>query len=434
MFQMPPKKANTRQSLGSCFGPACSLPDLSSLYTVRNVLAAIDMEININPTKTLRWAVQQLAPAVRAKWNQTSAKLVLTPECSVLIKMTRIYEKALLINMNRLSAKAKKIFIDKLDKIFDILVCHCLIQKCSKLDCHPAHCYDGAHITCSCPRVDKIPIKELLFIMDQREKVGLNGGQKQIGRAGKVEVRRQEKKNESKIEKIQGKATSQSSQAQISAEPVAEENNNNLETERDNDFLYKKKPKSEQNRTELAFYIAEVSRYGVSDRAAAALYNAALKTVDIINDEKTSLVVDKSKIRRARDIFSAKQKEIRINRLVEGGGLQCLGSDGKRNKKTRVKEFQMINGELKEKFSIKTREHLVYTAEPGGEYLCHSEVSKGTGRELCKDFIDVLAEHDSKESILAVVADGTNVNTGSAAKFENRPTNKKKKKNRPRME
>ena len=105
-----------------------------------------------------------------------------------------------------------------------------------------------------------------------------------------------------------------------------------------------------------------------------------------------------------------------------------MGSDGKRNKKTRVKEFQMINGELKEKFSIKTREHLVYTAEPGGEYLCHSEVSKGTGRELCKDFIDVLAEHDSKESILAVVADGTNVNTGSAAKFGNRPTNKKKKK------
>ena len=39
-------------------------------------------------------------------------------------------------------------------------------------------------------------------------------------------------------------------------------------------------------------------------------------------------------------------------------------------------------------------------------------MTKGTGRELCKDFIEVLAEHESKESLVAVVADGTNVNTG----------------------
>ena len=162
----------------------------------------------------------------------------------------------------------------------------------------------------------------------------------------------------------------------------------------------------------MSFYIAEVSRYGVSDRAAAALFNAALKTVGLIDDENNKLVLDKSKIRRARDIFSAKQKEIRKQKLEAGGGLLCIGSDSKRNKKTRVREIHIIDGEAKEKFSIKTREHIVYTTEPDGEYLCHSEVKKGTGKDLCRDFMDVLAEHDSKDSLLAVVADGTNTNTG----------------------
>ena len=77
-----------------------------------------------------------------------------------------------------------------------------------------------------------------------------------------------------------------------------------------------------------------------------------------------------------------------------------------------MREIYIIDGEPKEKFSIKTREHIVYTSEPEGEYLCHSEVKKGTGRDLCNDFMEVLAEHDSKDSLLAVVADGTNTNTG----------------------
>ena len=139
----------------------------------------------------------------------------------------------------------------------------------------------------------------------------------------------------------------------------------------------------------------------MSDRAAAALYNAALKTVDAINDDNTKLVVDQSKIRRSRDIFSAKQKNIRMEKLQKKGGIQCFGSDGKRNKKTRVSEVEIINGEPTEKFRIKTREHIVYTNAPGGEYLCHSEVSKGTGRDLANDFVDVLAEHNSLDSVLA---------------------------------
>ena len=407
---MPPKKAKTRHSSGSCFGPACSLPDVGSLYTVRDVLAGLQMVKDLNPDQTMRWAVTQTASAVRAKWDATNPQLVLIPDYPVLTKITRLYEKALQINNNKVTARVKHSFTDQLDKIFDILVCQCPIEKCAKPDCNPAHCHGGAHITCSCLRQDKIPSMELMFILDQRQKVGLTGGDMQMGNADKVEARRQADQEKRKLKKLADQKTLPANPVQVSSETIVEEND--FEMEDDQDFHVKTKLKSQQNRTELTFYIAEVSRYGVSDRAAAALYNAALKTVDLINDDNTKLVVDQSKIRRARDIFSAKQKEIRKEKLEAGGGLECLGSDGKRNKKTRVKEVQIINGEPKEKFSIKTREHIVYTQEPTGEYLCHSEVSKGTGRDLCKDFMDVLAEHNSKESLLAVAADGTNTNTG----------------------
>ena len=53
----------------------------------------------------------------------------------------------------------------------------------------------------------------------------------------------------------------------------------------------------------------------MSDWAAASLYNTALKTVDAITDDNTKLVVDQAKIRRSRDIFSAKQKNIRMEML-----------------------------------------------------------------------------------------------------------------------
>ena len=94
-FQMPPKKAKTRHSSGSCFGPACSLPDVGSLYTVRDVLAGVQMVNDLNPDQTMRWAVTEIASVVRAKWDATNPQLVLIPDYSVLTKISRLYEKAL---------------------------------------------------------------------------------------------------------------------------------------------------------------------------------------------------------------------------------------------------------------------------------------------------------------------------------------------------
>ena len=143
-------------------------------------------------------------------------------------------------------------------------------------------------------------------------------------------------------------------------------------------------------------------------------YNAALKTVGIITDGGDKLAVDKSKIRRARDSFGAKQRQ-KLRTEVEGtGGLRCIGADGKRNKKTKQRETQTINGVETVKVVTKCQEHIVYTQEPPGSYLTHSEIppNKGTGQDLADDFLEVLIENSSDATLEAVVCDGANVNTG----------------------
>ena len=46
-------------------------------------------------------------------------------------------------------------------------------------------------------------------------------------------------------------------------------------------------------------------------------------------------------------------------------------------KKNRVCELEILNGEPKEKYSMKTREHIVYTEEPGGSIFVTLSRSMG---------------------------------------------------------
>ena len=161
-------------------------------------------------------------------------------------------------------------------------------------------------------------------------------------------------------------------------------------------------------------FIAEVERYFVSDRAASALFNAAMKVAGIINADDTKYVVDKAKIVRGRALYRAVEKKKQKEKIKSLGGLRCIGVDGKRDRKTKKIVVEVINGKKVEKKKVGSEEHLTYTVEPPGDYLTHTSIpaGKGTGRDLANDFVDVLADNDSTETLEAVVADGTPVNTG----------------------
>ena len=185
-------------------------------------------------------------------------------------------------------------------------------------------------------------------------------------------------------------------------------------TGEDESYIGEKEKRSSQCRTDISVFIAEVERYGISDRAASALYNAALIYNGIVTDECKDKVVDKYKIRRGREPFRVLQGEKKQAGLEEQGGLGCLGVDGKRDKKSRKIITCSVDGEVVEKKVVGSEEHLSYTVEPEGEYLTHTVIpsGKGTGYDLSQDFMDVLREYKSVDSLVAIVCDGTPVNTG----------------------
>ena len=75
-----------------------------------------------NPENTNWWCCSKVVSKVRAKWVETNPLLVLIQDESILLKISRSYETALLINQNKAKVKAKKLFMDRVDHLFDILV------------------------------------------------------------------------------------------------------------------------------------------------------------------------------------------------------------------------------------------------------------------------------------------------------------------------
>ena len=71
-----------------------------------------------------------------------------------------------------------KSFQSKLDKIFDLIACKCVIKSCESVSF--GGCNNRAHITCKCKKEKKIPVNALFYVMDQRGRVG-GKGSLQIG-------------------------------------------------------------------------------------------------------------------------------------------------------------------------------------------------------------------------------------------------------------
>ena len=103
-----------------------------------------------------------------------------------------------------------------------------------------------------------------------------------------------------------------------------------IEPEESDAFNIPTEKNKETNYTtlDISLFVAEVARYGVPDRPASALLNAAVKCLQnnkcIKNeddDEKTiveKLTVDSYKIRRAKEKFARKQKAKKTEKTNDG--------------------------------------------------------------------------------------------------------------------
>ena len=80
---MGPKKIKTRHSSGSCFGSSASLPDTGNLFTLRDVVAAFQREVELNPGSSSNNISLKLEAEIRQKWLQDNPQLPLMNPKSV---------------------------------------------------------------------------------------------------------------------------------------------------------------------------------------------------------------------------------------------------------------------------------------------------------------------------------------------------------------
>ena len=144
----------------------------------------------------------------------------------------REWERAKLAARNKLNKVQKAELESKLGKLLDPPMCLCQpIQKCSDVGClgpkKELPCLVGGLLTFSCPKENKIPKLELLFVKSQRAKVGERGGM-QIASVDVKEDLRQRKeaaRKESVISIAAKTNEKEKTKAAELAERVEEENN-----------------------------------------------------------------------------------------------------------------------------------------------------------------------------------------------------------------
>ena len=101
--------------------------------------------------------------------------------------------------------------------------------------------------------------------------------------------------------------------------PKGAEHNNNSET-----------------RIYMGPFVAELCRYSGSDRAGSAYWNSVIKCLEDADLLKKSgegsitenHTVDRSKIRRSKAQFGAKQQDEQKTAMRDTGGMECFGTDG----------------------------------------------------------------------------------------------------------
>ena len=175
-------------------------------------------------------------------------------------------------------------------------------------------------------------------------------------------------------------------------------------TKEDSEFVIPEKEKVKQNRMVLRNLAKECDRWGVSNRAGAAIANAVLIDAGVITSEDQTNVIDKNKLRRSREEYRNERQVKEIQQLEENQG-HAYYFDGKKTMSLCVEE-----DEQGKKYNIMRELELIsMSAEPGGLYVTHLEPKGGKGVEVAEAVLGFLREHNLDASWLIV---GTAANTG----------------------
>lgn len=284
--------------------------------------------------------------------------------------------------------------------LFDVAACKCAIYVDCTCKKTPNACECAISINCTCDKAKKIPSLELRFIFLQR-KCGL-------GRIGSVDIKVTKKLNQRIKRKIREHQRVQS-ELNISNSKAEEHREDSLFSDHyspDSDDEYKPSTSSanlhSQMRVKMCATALNSDRFGLSDRATAAIASSVLQDIGIVTDTDSSYVVDKCKIRREK---SRVRKDLNFIPNEEICGLYF---DGRKDQTLFVEK---ING--KNFRRSRKEDHYSLIQEPGSIYIGHVSPSSSTAAFITKSICSYLSGLQiSLEKLRVIGCDGTVTNTG----------------------
>lgn len=312
-----------------------------------------------------------------------------------------------------LNEKLQK-FKNNAKRLFDICAC-----KCSTFQ------------SCKCPKERKVPAIEWPFIIDQRNNRKMVIGtvdhvmtqklQKRLKRQAK-DISLGESTKEENLDLTRNTESPQPGCSGLAAITFKQEvgkgdSSSSLGTtatdDSDEEFECPKSVKSKrakldidkpssQMRISLTKTAQVADLTGISSRAVAKITTAVLEDMNIVSENDTSKVIDKSKIRRE---IKRNRKKLTESSVSDSKSIKGLYFDGR-------KDQTMVY--LDGKRIVRSEEHIALVEEPDSLYLGHlSLVPPVKAADLSNGIINYLRNHNIKTEDLRVIGcDGTNVNTG----------------------
>ncbi|KAJ2945333.1 hypothetical protein O0L34_g9424 [Tuta absoluta] len=267
-----------------------------------------------------------------------------------------------------------------LKQLFDVAACKC-----------------STFTSCICPKDSKVPPIEQQFLLDQRSERKMI-----IASLDKIETKKSLLRDERKQkcqERFREYLDSQAKATAIQTRKILKTStitpNSELEPIPSTSTSY--------NTLKIPKLARICDRYGVSNRSAAAITTAVLEDLGLVSSEEKSLVVDKSKLRRARN-------KVRNNLQTSIPDLKLEGIyfDGRKDKRLLI---ETTNGRSYQRVFVK--EHISLVGEPDSFYLGHTTPLTGTGKGISDSIINYCQTSKVDLRLIKCIGcDGTATNTG----------------------
>ncbi|XP_050514600.1 uncharacterized protein LOC126889917 [Diabrotica virgifera virgifera] len=160
-----------------------------------------------------------------------------------------------------------------------------------------------------------------------------------------------------------------------------------------------------QMRIQLKNTALASDRFGVSDRATAAIASSVMHDVGLATKEDDSLIIDKNKVRREKNLC---RSNLQDTIKKEPNLIQGLYFDGRKDKTLKIDE---VNNKCFRRSA--KEEHFSIIKEPGSIYVGHVTPSTGTSKDIASAILDYLNESNfSLDELDVIGCDGTVTNTG----------------------